>query len=404
MKRASVVAIAAAIIGTYLLVGAPSEAAVVGCPTPDATHVTVNIHNIAYNPSTETISAGVHVCWINNDGTTHTVTSGPMFGVDAAVWPNHIFAPGDSNSVQFSTPGTFPYHCNIHRSMHGTIVVPPPAPTVTGTTPASGDNNTNPTINGTATHGITVHVFSGATCNSELGTVTADGTTGNWSFTLNEAESITSGDTENFTAEASTPDDTFSACSSPPVSYTAGTTGPSIVLDSGPVDGAVIVTATPSWTFHSAFATAHFSCSMTNVGRQFLDCTATPPDGAFTPSSLAAGQWTFAIKAYDPASLTDERIKTFAITVDLADPTIKGARKTTARKPKFRLLGDPSLHYECKFDGGAFAAATVPATGAPFCQPTSRLRFGAHTVTAHALDTSGDIGADKVKNFKILRP
>jgi plastocyanin len=83
----------------------------------------VFLQNIAFNPSTRTVSAGTTVQWVNHDGFTHTVTydSGPGTAFDSNL------SGGTSFSVTFATPGTIQYHCKIHGSpgagMHGTIVV-----------------------------------------------------------------------------------------------------------------------------------------------------------------------------------------------------------------------------------------------------------------------------------------
>jgi plastocyanin len=34
-----------------------------------------------------------------------------------------VLAAGATFSQTFTTAGTFPYHCNIHSNMHGTITV-----------------------------------------------------------------------------------------------------------------------------------------------------------------------------------------------------------------------------------------------------------------------------------------
>src|SRR5207253_9894245 len=60
--------------------------------------------------------------WTNQDTTTHTSTS------DSAVWDSGNIATNGSFSFAFDTPGAYPYHCSIHPSMTGTIVVQPGCP------------------------------------------------------------------------------------------------------------------------------------------------------------------------------------------------------------------------------------------------------------------------------------
>ena len=61
---------------------------------------------------------------------------------------------------------------------------------------------------------------------------------------LTDAQSITSGDTETFFAESEV-GGALSGCSTTSASYTSGTTGPIIAIDTGPSVGDTINTKTP---------------------------------------------------------------------------------------------------------------------------------------------------------------
>ena len=78
---------------------------------------TVSIANFAFSPATLPIPAGTTVTWTNNDSTTHTVTS------DNGVFDSGNLAPNAIFSYTFSNAGTFAYHCSLHTSMTGKIVV-----------------------------------------------------------------------------------------------------------------------------------------------------------------------------------------------------------------------------------------------------------------------------------------
>jgi plastocyanin len=81
---------------------------------------TINIKNMIFAPPQITVAKGGTVTWTNNDNTTHTVVDdlsnvgGPHSG---------DIAPGSSYSFTFTKTGSFQYHCTIHPSMRGTIVV-----------------------------------------------------------------------------------------------------------------------------------------------------------------------------------------------------------------------------------------------------------------------------------------
>lgn len=69
-------------------------------------------------PSAVSIKVGEAVTWRNDDPQTHTTTS------DAPLW-DQTRAPGQIFSRTFTATGTFPYHCNIHPAMTGTVTVTP---------------------------------------------------------------------------------------------------------------------------------------------------------------------------------------------------------------------------------------------------------------------------------------
>ncbi|MBI5879859.1 MAG: cupredoxin domain-containing protein [Chloroflexi bacterium] len=77
----------------------------------------VSIASFAFSPSVITVPVGTTVVWTNNDPFTHTATS------DAAIWDSGQIGPGQVFSMTFNAVGDFPYHCNIHILMHGTVVV-----------------------------------------------------------------------------------------------------------------------------------------------------------------------------------------------------------------------------------------------------------------------------------------
>jgi plastocyanin len=78
---------------------------------------TVSIINMAFTPATITVTAGATVTWKNNDNMTHTVTG------DDNSFDSGGIGTGSSFTKTFSTVGTFPYHCSIHPSMTGTVMV-----------------------------------------------------------------------------------------------------------------------------------------------------------------------------------------------------------------------------------------------------------------------------------------
>jgi plastocyanin len=71
-----------------------------------------------FSPKPIQITVGSTVTWTNGTATTHTATS------DTGAWDTgNIAASTTSSAIAFATAGTFTYHCAIHPSMTGSVVV-----------------------------------------------------------------------------------------------------------------------------------------------------------------------------------------------------------------------------------------------------------------------------------------
>ena len=80
------------------------------------------ILNFAHQDAT--VKVGTAVLWHNQDGTSHTTTSGRPGDADAgAFWDSGNLLFDGSFSHTFDQVGEFPYMCTIHSSMQGTITV-----------------------------------------------------------------------------------------------------------------------------------------------------------------------------------------------------------------------------------------------------------------------------------------
>jgi LPXTG-motif cell wall-anchored protein len=98
----------------------------VGGPASAATHG-VSIADFSFSPSTITINVGDTVVWTNNGPSAHTTTS------NSGAWDSGVLADGASFSHTFNSAASFPYHCDIHPTMTGTVVVQ-----LGGTLPSTG--------------------------------------------------------------------------------------------------------------------------------------------------------------------------------------------------------------------------------------------------------------------------
>jgi plastocyanin len=90
----------------------PAGSTTVTIPSGASTQTTT-----AFGTNPLMISTGTTVSWLNNDNTTHTAVA------DGNQWNSGNIAPGGRFNFTFTSAGTFPYHCQIHPNMIGTIVV-----------------------------------------------------------------------------------------------------------------------------------------------------------------------------------------------------------------------------------------------------------------------------------------
>ena len=91
-----------------------------GC-TSMSNQITIADFNFA--PSCTTVPLNTTVTWTNNGPATHTTTS------DGTGWDSGQLAVNATYQHQFTTAGSFPYHCTNHTYLYpgfvGTIVVTP---------------------------------------------------------------------------------------------------------------------------------------------------------------------------------------------------------------------------------------------------------------------------------------
>jgi plastocyanin len=113
---AAVAIIAAACSGTGpAAYGAPASTA---ATTTAATATNAaTIKGFSFQPDVLKVKVGAKVTWTNDDTVPHTVTA------DTNSFASGTLQPASSFSFTFTRPGTYAYHCSIHPSMHGSVVV-----------------------------------------------------------------------------------------------------------------------------------------------------------------------------------------------------------------------------------------------------------------------------------------
>ena len=77
-----------------------------------------------FNPTELTIERGTTVKWINNDTTTHTVTSGkPGSSTIGTAFDSSYMNEGDVYLHEFNNKKTYDYYCTMYPFMKGKIIV-----------------------------------------------------------------------------------------------------------------------------------------------------------------------------------------------------------------------------------------------------------------------------------------
>jgi plastocyanin len=77
----------------------------------------VEILDFKYEPDPVEVEAGTTVTWTNQDSADHTATA------DDDSFDTGVFGKGDEGEVTLDSPGTYPYHCDLHPFMEGEVVV-----------------------------------------------------------------------------------------------------------------------------------------------------------------------------------------------------------------------------------------------------------------------------------------
>ena len=100
--------VAALLVAPAIVSAANSSAQIIDCPPASG----------CFSPNPITIKVGDSVTWTNNGSVSHTSTS------NTGAWDTGSISSGaTSRAVAFPTAGTFPYHCAIHPSMTGAVIV-----------------------------------------------------------------------------------------------------------------------------------------------------------------------------------------------------------------------------------------------------------------------------------------
>ena len=95
-----------------------TEAADAPAPSGEAQKaVKVEIVDFTFSPATTTVQVGGKVNWANEDSAPHTATA------EDGSFDTGTIEPDKRGNATFKEAGTFPYICEIHPEMTGTVEV-----------------------------------------------------------------------------------------------------------------------------------------------------------------------------------------------------------------------------------------------------------------------------------------
>ncbi|WP_243751096.1 cupredoxin family copper-binding protein [Paraburkholderia sp. BL10I2N1] len=77
----------------------------------------VVIEQMRFDPPALTVQHGDRVVWVNKDLFPHTASA------TSKAFDSHSIAPNASWSYVAGRPGSYPYRCEFHPTMHGTLTV-----------------------------------------------------------------------------------------------------------------------------------------------------------------------------------------------------------------------------------------------------------------------------------------
>src|SRR6266545_3404598 len=120
-----------------------------------ATGHEISIHDTRFDPDFVSVATGDTVTWVNDDDISHTVTS-------------------DDDVIGSLSPGDYPYHCEIHASMHGLLTVRAPATTTSSTTTTTRPTTTTSSTTTTTTLAATTTTLA-TTVTTEAASSSDDG-------------------------------------------------------------------------------------------------------------------------------------------------------------------------------------------------------------------------------------
>ncbi len=111
------VAVLAAALGLVLAHSRRSPGGSKASATVSGKTTSIKIANYGYQSATLTVRVGTKISVTNTDQTAHTLTA------RSGVFDSGTINPGKTAHITLTKPGLYPYYCQLHAFMSGTIKV-----------------------------------------------------------------------------------------------------------------------------------------------------------------------------------------------------------------------------------------------------------------------------------------
>lgn len=85
--------------------------------TTQGTTTTVDMKGSCFTPTVTTVDVGDAVKWSNGDSYDHVIVGA------GGSWRTNVVVHRDAAAIRFDSPGVYPYFCEFHPGMIGTVVV-----------------------------------------------------------------------------------------------------------------------------------------------------------------------------------------------------------------------------------------------------------------------------------------
>lgn len=284
--------------------------------------------------------------------------------------------------------------------------VAPAAPTVLSPT-SSGTASGAPVFEGTAEPGsLVILTVTDAAGNTFVVTATAD-SSGQWSATLPSGTTLAAG-TATVTATATDAAGNTSVASAP-VSFTVDASQPLPPTSSGPADGSVVGTSTPTFTGTAApGSTVTVTVVDNGVTSTFTGTADASGNYSITASSpLPDGTVSYSVTDTSSTGVTSAPTASETFSIDTsapAAPTFVNPASGSTQDPGALLISgfaEPGATVTVSIDGQVVGTATADASGYWTFTETHPPAAGTYDVTATATDSAGNTSASSSATLTI---